>query len=47
MSELETAFQKHLGQVSKAKLVAKPPTHDHQDDVGGKLEEAELTRGST
>ena len=42
MSEREATFQEHLGQVSKAKLVAKPPTHDQQDDVGRKLEEVEL-----
>ena len=41
MCELEAAFQKHLGQVSKAQLVAEPPPHHQEDHVGGKPEEVE------
>src|SRR5512135_2855695 len=35
MSEHKTALQEHLGQIAQAQLIAKPPEHDEQDDIGG------------
>ena len=45
MSELKAAFQEHLGQVSKAELVAEPPPHHREDHVGGKPKEVEGRAG--
>ncbi len=38
MSELEAALEKHLRQIAQAQLVAQPPQHNEQDDIGGIFE---------
>jgi hypothetical protein len=42
----ETAFQKHLGQITEAELVAQPPQDDLHNDVGGECEIVEGRSGT-
>ncbi len=41
MGEYKPALQEHLGQIPQAQLVAQPPQHDEQDEIGGVFEEVE------
>jgi hypothetical protein len=34
MRELEAPLQKHFSQVTQAQLIAKPPQHDEEDEIG-------------
>ena len=38
VAEDEAALQEHLGQVAQAQLVAQPPQHDEQDEIGRVLQ---------
>jgi hypothetical protein len=46
MSELESAQQKHLGQIPQAQLIADPTKHDLEDNVGRQFEVVEWSPGS-
>ncbi len=46
MGDLEAALEQHLGDVAEAELVAEPPEHREQHDVGRMLELVERRAGA-
>jgi hypothetical protein len=46
MREDVAADEEHLGQVAQAQLIAQPPQHHQQDDVGGKLQILRRTKSA-
>jgi hypothetical protein len=46
MGEHKPALQDHLGQITQAQLLAKPPENDEQDDIRGIVERVERGTGA-